>query len=172
MPDDETRADAEAPPGPASEAGGGHEDGCGCIDCLRDYAIEPDKIVADLDPECCPCGCGYTVLRGFLAEGGPETWHLYLSLGMSDYLKLRDKDIAAQHKTGAGSLIWVCSNVCVKHVRVRTAEELQDELLQGAIARRRTGGGEPTPEPGSGPAPETFFCTWDCPQSAKWTRCH
>ena len=151
----------------------GHPSGCGCPDCVRTTAIEPDEVVEGIDPECAG-EVGLIVFRGFLASSGIEgLWRLYLTLSLTDYILLRDEDIVSQHTNGAGSIVWVRPSRVVRQIRVRSARDLQAEFLEGEIERRKKavtdlGGVEPYPSDAGGvPAAET----WDCPKS-NWTRCN
>lgn len=169
---DEPAGPADEPPG---DAGHGNDCDCGCGDCARDGGVEPDAIVDGIDPECGGSD-GLTVFRGFLAQSRvDDLWRLYLSLGLTDYILLRDKDIVAQRKAGGGSLVWVKARKSVRHVRVRRAKDLQAEFLEGEIARRRgattgTGGGVHPDPGGEGGIPPSD--SWECPQSAVYTRCN
>ena len=142
-----------------------HAHGCGCGDCARDHEIQPDDMVAGIDPECAEDGL--TVLQGYLAPGGSEgLWRLYLTLELDEYVLLHDADIVAQRQAGGRSLVWIRSSGRVRYVRVTEGRDVQAEFLRGRIAQRSrsdTGGAAwPGPDPDPGPLPPLTF---DCPKS-------
>jgi hypothetical protein len=109
--------------------------GCGCGCCVRDHSIAPDPIIEGIDPDCCG-GAGLTMLRGVVAPGGADgLWRLYRTWELDEYVLLRDEDIVAQRKQGDTSMIWICGDQPVLWVRVRSASRLQQEFLDGRIAR-------------------------------------
>jgi hypothetical protein len=151
-----------------------HDDGCRCHDCHRTENPEPDDILRGINPDCCGCGAELVVLRGYLApDGAPEVWRLYLSLSMNEYLSIADRDIVAQKQVGPGSLVWVCSDSPVRHVRARTGRQIQHDLFDGPIVSRRSREGEDGGADGAGgyPVPDPYT-SFGCPASVKYTRCH
>lgn len=149
-----------------------HPCDCDCVDCVRDQAMTPDAVVDHIPPECAG-EQGLVVFRGFLGNKGEsgDKWRLYLSLGMRDWIEIDDDDIVARHPAGGGSLVWVPSRRLVRYIRVRTAEALQAEFLEGEIARRRgTSTRDKPTDTGAGGVVASD--TWDCPRSLTYTACN
>ena len=143
----------------------------------RPYPLEEDPVLRSVDRGLLD-DPGITLLRGFMQGPVDGLWRLYLSLDLGEYLLLKDEDVAHQYQVGLGSLVWVRSDRSVRHVRVRTAEELDAEFLQGEIEARRTDRSAPAsmagpPERASAPAlgpPASPLDPWDDPQSLRRSR--
>jgi hypothetical protein len=105
---------------------------------------QEDDLVAKLVPDPSQGPPDATVLTGYLGrapeatgKGKEASWRLYQSAALDEYVEIAEVDILHTQKLpdDRGTMVWVPKSLPLQYVHVHS-EQVQAELLGGAIARR------------------------------------
>ena len=96
--------------------------------------LEPDEIVANVDPAAVEGAQALTGYLGSGVEGG--RWRLYASPTLEQYVEFSEDDVVGSQKLdapGGGSVVWLRQGAAVKQVSSGSVSA-QRSFLQGPIA--------------------------------------